>query len=214
MTTALDAARERFNKTAATWDSNPSRVEMARGVVEAIRNTIPLSRDMEVLDFGAGTGLLTLGLLPHVAHVTAVDASDGMLRVLDDKLKALGVDNVETRHVDIGRDPLPEAHYSLVASSMVLHHIENVPRTLLLLRRCLRPGGWIALADLDTEDGTFHTDPTGIHHKGFDRGQVGRWLESSGFVDIGFRDAFRMTRVSNGGEPRDYPLFLATGRAG
>jgi ubiquinone/menaquinone biosynthesis C-methylase UbiE len=71
-----------------------------------------------ILDFGAGTGLLTLGLLPYVAHVTAVDASDEMLQVLADKLKAMGIKNVNTRHCDIGKEPLPDADYFLVASSI------------------------------------------------------------------------------------------------
>ena len=70
------------------------------------------------MDFGAGTGLLTLGLLPYVAHVTAVDASDEMLQVLADKLKAMGIKNVNTRHCDIGKEPLPDADYFLVASSI------------------------------------------------------------------------------------------------
>jgi ubiquinone/menaquinone biosynthesis C-methylase UbiE len=167
---------------------------------------------MAVLDFGAGTGLLTLGLLPYVAHVTAVDASDEMLRVLADKLKALGIENGTTRHCDIGQEPLPEAEYSLVVSSMVLHHIMDVPRTFMLLRRCLRPGGWIALADLDSEDGSFHPDPTGVFHKGFDRGQIFRWMEEAGFVDVSLQDTYQMKRMSAGEQSRTYPIFLATGR--
>ena len=202
----------RFNRVAAGWDSNPARVELAKGVAEAIQKAVPISQDMAILDFGAGTGLLTLGLLPYVAHVTAVDASDEMLRILADKLKAQGIENVKTRHCDIGTEPLPEAAYSLVVSSMVLHHIVDVPRTLTILRRCLRPGGWIALADLDSEDGSFHPDPTGVFHKGFDRGQICRWLEDAGFADVSIQDAYRMRRRQEDGTTREYPVFLVTGR--
>jgi ubiquinone/menaquinone biosynthesis C-methylase UbiE len=215
MTTAgIDEVRARFNRVAAGWDSNPARVELARGVTEAIRKAVPITADMEILDFGSGTGLLTLGLLPYGARVTAVDASDEMLRVLADKLKSLGIGNVRTRHCDIGKEPLPESEYSLVVSSMVLHHILDVPRTLSLLRRCLRAGGWIALADLDSEDGSFHPDPTGVFHKGFDRGEIRRWMEEAGFVDVLIRDAYKMRRQADGGLSREYPIFLATGRAG
>lgn len=213
-TKGIAEVRARFNRVAAGWDSNPTRVELAKGVVEAIQKAVPISPDMEILDFGAGTGLLTLGLLPYVTHITAVDASDEMLRVLADKLRALGIRNVTTRHCDIGKEPLPEAEYSLVVSSMVLHHIVDVPRTLSLLRRCLRPGGWISLADLDSEDGSFHPDPTGVFHKGFDRGEICKWLGSAGFVDVSIQDAYQMRRQSDGGQSREYPLFLATGRAG
>ncbi len=213
-TEGIAEVKARFNRVAAEWDSNPARVDLAKGVAEEIRKAVPITQDMAILDFGAGTGLLTLGLLPYVAHVTAVDASDEMLRVLAGKLKALGIDNVKTRHCDIGKDPLPEAAYSLVVSSMVLHHIMNVPQTLKLLRRCLRPGGRIALADLDSEDGSFHPDPAGVFHKGFDRGQICSWLKDAGFVDVSIQDTYQMRRQSDGGQSRDYPLFLATGRAG
>ncbi|MEI8122213.1 MAG: class I SAM-dependent methyltransferase [bacterium] len=213
-TEGLAEVSARFNRVAAGWDSNPARVDLAKGVTEAIQKAVPITQDMAILDFGAGTGLLTLGLLPYVAHVTAVDASDEMLRVLADKLKAMGIENVNTRHCDIGKEPLPEAEYSLVVSSMVLHHIVDVPRTLHLLRRCLRPSGWIALADLDSEDGSFHPDPTGVFHKGFDRGQICRWLKEAGFVDVSIQDAYQMKRQSDGGQAREYPLFLATGRVG
>lgn len=212
-TNGIAEVRARFNRVAAGWDSNPARVELARGVAEAIQKAVPISPDMEILDFGAGTGLLTLGLLPYVAHITAVDASDEMLRVLADKLRALGIGNVETRHCDIGKEPLPDAQYSLVVSSMVLHHIVDVPRTLSLLRRCLRPGGWIALADLDSEDGSFHPDPAGVFHKGFDHGQMHKWLEGAGFGEVDVRDAYRMVRSQPAGTSREYPLFLVTGRA-
>ena len=213
MTQDIDEIRTRFNRVAAEWDSNPARVNLAKGIAEAIQKAVPLSPDMAMLDFGAGTGLLTLGLLPYVARVTAVDASEEMLRVLADKLKVLGIENVKTRHGDIGKAPLPEAEYSLVVSSMVLHHIKDVPQTLLLLRRCLRLGGWIALADLDSEDGSFHPDPTGVYHKGFDRGQICKWLEEAGFSKVDIRDAYQMERRQENGTVHTYPVFLVTGRA-
>ena len=211
-TEGIAKVRARFNSVAAGWDSNPARVDLAKGVAEAIQKTVPITQDMAILDFGAGTGLLTLGLLPYVAHVTAIDASDEMLRVLADKLKALGIGNVTTRHCDIGKEPLPDAEYSLVVSSMVLHHIADVPRTLSLLRNCLRPGGWISLADLDSEDGSFHSDTTGVFHKGFSRGEICRWLEGAGFSEVFIQDAYRMSRRQEDGTTREYPVFLVTGR--
>jgi len=211
MTTGIDEVQARFDRVASGWDSNPARVALAKGVAEAIRKVVPITLDMAVLDFGAGTGLLTLGLLPYVSSVTAVDASGEMLKVLADKLKALKIGNVRTLHSDIGRQPLPAAEYSLVVSSMVLHHIENVQEILKQLRQCLRPGGRIALADLDSEDGSFHPDPTGVFHHGFDRGQICQWLEAAGFTEVTSHDAYRMTRLQPDGSIREYPVFLVTG---
>jgi ubiquinone/menaquinone biosynthesis C-methylase UbiE len=213
MTADIQAVQDRFDRVAAGWDSNPARVALVKGIVAAIRQAVPLTRDMAVLDFGAGTGLLTLGLLPYVARITAVDASSEMLKVLADKLRSLEIDNVTPWHGDIGREPLPEAGYDLVVSSMVLHHIADVSQLFKPLRRCLRPGGWIALADLDSEDGSFHPDPTGVFHQGFDRQQIGNWLEAAGFRAVTLHDAYRMVRPQSNGGTREYPVFLATGIA-
>jgi len=186
---------------------------LARAVADAIQKAVALRPDMNVMDFGAGTGLVTLGLLPYVGNLTAVDASGEMLRVLDEKLKALRIGNVHTMLCEIGKTPLPVAEFDLIVSSMVLHHIPDVPETLHRLRPCLRLGGWIALADLDSEDGTFHSDSTGVYHHGLDREEVCRWLQDARFTDTTSREAHRMVRSSPDGQTRQYPVFLVTGRA-
>jgi ubiquinone/menaquinone biosynthesis C-methylase UbiE len=206
--------RERFDLLAAGWDANTGRVALARAVAEAIRNAVPLRPDMKAMDFGSGTGLVTLALLPDVAGITAVDTSGEMLKVLDEKLKALGIATVHTMLSDMNKAPLPGPEFDLIVSSMVLHHIPEVPQTIRRLRSCLRPGGWMALADLESEDGTFHADSTGVYHHGFDPEQVCRWLREAGFTDITAREAHRLVRPSPDGGSRAYPVFLVTGRAG
>lgn len=209
---AIDAVRKRFDGMAAKWDANPARVALADAVVTAIRAAVPLRADMHVMDFGAGTGLVSLGLSPLVARLTAADASEEMLRVLDEKLKASFIANVHTLHCDINRVPLPAAQFDLVASSMTLHHLPDVAHVLQRLRPCLRPGGWIALADLDSEDGSFHPDMTGVFHRGFERTQICAWLKNAGFIDVSAHDAYRMSRPAANGGTREYGIFLVTGR--
>ena len=208
----MSAPATRFDERAAEWDANPARVALARGVVAAIRAAVPLRPDMRVMDFGAGTGLISLGLLPDVAEVTAVDASEDMLRVLGEKVKALGIANLQSLRCDVGEAALPPGHFDLIVSSMVLHHLPVVPKVFAHLRPALRPGGWIALADLDSEDGTFHADPTGIYHNGFERAEVCRWLEEAGFGRAVSREAYRITRPGADGVLRTYPVFLVSAR--
>jgi len=207
-------AQARFDRKAAEWDANPARVALARAVVHAIRTAVTLDPRMNAMDFGAGTGLVTLGLLPYVGSMTAVDASVEMLRMLDEKMRSVPDRTIRTLHCDIVTTPLPTAAFDLVVSSMVLHHIADVPQTLRRLRPSLRSGGWIALADLDSEDGSFHSDPTGIFHHGFDREKIGAWLKDAGFTATTSREAHRMIRPSANGQSREYPVFLVTGRSG
>jgi len=212
MTTGgIEEIRKRFDSVAAQWDANPSRVELAKAVANSIRSTVPLRSDMKVMDFGAGTGLLTLALLPNIGSLTAVDASEGMLQVLEQKLKALGICNVNTMLSDIRNISMPDCGYDLIASSMVLHHIPDVFPVLQRLRLTLQPGGWIVLADLDSEDGTFHSDSTGVFHHGFDRREIRRWLTESGFTVVSIREAHRIIRTAADGTNREYSVFLAAG---
>lgn len=201
----------RFDKVAAEWDSNPRRIEMAKAVGETIRKAVKLCPDMKVMDFGAGTGLLTLALLPDVGSIVAVDTSEEMLRVLEKKLKTLQIANVRTLLCDVAKTVLPTAEFDLIVSSMVLHHLPDVQQVIRRLQPCLKSGGVIALADLDSEDGTFHADPTGVFHKGFDRNKVCEWLGNAGFTGVSAQDAYRITRAEADGGTRQYGVFLVTG---
>ena len=205
--------QQRFDQAAATWDANPGRVALARGVVEAIRRAVPLHPAMQAMDFGAGTGLVTLGLLPYVGTITAVDASREMLKILETKVQTLRSHQVRTFWRELADSSWPETRFDLIASSMVLHHIADVPQLFPQLRARLAPGGWIALADLDAEDGSFHADPTGVYHHGFDRAEVCGWLSDAGFAEAAAREAYRVVRSSDNGPAREYPVFLATARA-
>ncbi|OGV71400.1 MAG: hypothetical protein A3K19_01425 [Lentisphaerae bacterium RIFOXYB12_FULL_65_16] len=202
----------RFDRLAAEWDANPGRVAVARSVADAIRRDVPLRRDMDVLDFGAGTGLLSLSLLPDVGQVTAVDASGEMLAVLEAKVRTAKLANVRTLQCDVRSDPLPRAAFDLVVSSMVLHHIPDPAAVLTALVASLRPGGGVAIADLDHEDGSFHTDPQGVFHHGFERSEIRRLAEAAGLTNVCTRDAHVITRPDSEGKPQAYSVFLLTGR--
>ena len=83
---AQQDATARFDRAAAQWDNNPMRVARSKTVAESIRQAVPLRTDMQVLDFGAGTGLLTLALQPFVGAITASDTSQEMLSVIEARL--------------------------------------------------------------------------------------------------------------------------------
>ena len=87
---------------------------------------------------------------------------------------------------------------------MTLHHVADVEALLRKFFSLLAPGGCLALADLDAEDGTFHATREGIHHFGFDREAFAAQLATAGFVDVQFDTAARVAKA------RDYSVFLAT----
>ena len=201
-----------FDKEAAAWDSNPTRVKLAGDVAQAIREETPLTPDMDVLDFGCGTGLLTLALQPFVRSVTGVDSSDGMLGVLREKVERRKLTNVRARLLDIEKGDRLEGRYHLIVSSMTLHHIPDVARLLAEFRNVLKPGGCLCIADLDSDGGRFHVDSTGVFHPGFDRAALRKDFATAGFTDIRDRTAAWVTKPSAGGAPQTFTVFLMTGR--
>ena len=203
----MTSEKDRFDEIAGTWDEEPRRLALASSVAEAIGTAVPLSPALEVLDFGCGTGLVTLALRPRVGRITGADTSSGMLEQLRRKIAAGTLANVEAVWMDPAQPRLPDGPFDLVVSSMALHHVEDPGPVFRAFLERLRPGGRVALADLDREDGSFHDDARGVFHLGFDRADVARWLEAAGFVDV----AVRLATVDrkNG---REYPIFLATGR--
>lgn len=202
-----------FDEAAATWDDNPTRVELAKAVTKGILAEVPLMADMVVMDFGCGTGLITRGLAPRVASVVAADMSTQMLAVLDAKAKASGLNNVQPLPLEAGY-PLPEGSpFDAVVSSMVLHHVEDILALVARFARWLRPGGWVAIADLGPEDGTFHRGSSHVVHHGIDPGRLGSELAAVGFSIQSVRMVHTIRRQPEGADrPRDYPVFLLVAR--
>jgi tRNA (cmo5U34)-methyltransferase len=207
-------ATARFDEAAAQWDGNPARVELARAIGGAIARAVPLRPDWRVLDYGAGTGLLTLNLQPRVAELAALDSSSGMLEQLRQKVTGAGIRNVQTQLWDLEAKPYSAVGFDLVVSSMTLHHLRNVPLVFNRMAALLKPGGWLAVADLDTEDGSFHGDMGGVFHHGFERGQVSEWLAGAGLTRVSAQNAHSLTKPGAAGEMRAYGVFLAVGQKG
>lgn len=130
-----------------------------------------------------------------------------MLNALQDKIRRLDVSNVETMAGDLP-EHAPQGPFDLIVSSMTLHHIADTKALLRILLRLLRPGGYVALADLDREDGSFHGGKPGIAHHGFDRAELADWMEAAGFVDCRFSTAHRMDKQTDDGTIRQLPIFL------
>jgi tRNA (cmo5U34)-methyltransferase len=204
-------ATSRFDEAAAQWDNNPVRVELARAVGSAIERAVALGAGWRVIDYGAGTGLLTLCLQPKVGSILAMDSSMGMLETLSRKLATVEVGNVQIHPWNLENQPFQETGVDLVVSSMTLHHIRDVPLVLRRLADVLKAGGWLAVADLDAEDGTFHGEATDVFHHGFERERIAGWLGDAGFIGVRVADAHTITKPDANGQARSYGVFLATG---
>ncbi len=195
-----------FDRKAKDWDAKSIRIERAQAVAEGIKAGVRLTPQMTAFEYGCGTGLLSFALQPYLGHITLADSSTGMLTVLHEKIAASGIRNMTPLQLDLLTDPLPRDRYQLVYTLLTLHHIADTDKVLRAFHTLLDNSGYLCVADLDTEDGTFHEDE--FHgHLGFDRNEFGEKARQAGFRAINFTTVFHMIKDVEG-VSKDFPIFL------
>lgn len=207
----MSALKRDFNRDAASWDENPRRVQLAADIGRSILAQNALSPDMDVLDFGCGTGLVTLALQPHVGSITGADSSPGMLDVLKRKISDRHLVNVKTLYVNIDRGEMLSGSYHLIVSSMTLHHIKDVDALLKQFYQGLHPSGMLCVADLDEDGGRFHDVNDGVFHFGFRRETLSRQFEKAGFQNVRTVQAAQVEKPVAGGSNHLFTIFLTIG---
>ena len=193
-----------FDNRAKDWDKKDVRVNGAKVIADAIEKKIHLREDMEIIDFGVGTGLLGFEIAKKVKQVYGVDTSEGMIQTLKEK-------NSDTLHIvpihqDIIEKPLTQQFDGLV-SSMTLHHVKDLEAFFNMLYKTLKDDGFLAIADLESEDGTFHSDNNGVHHFGFHEDNLKKIVQKSGFKEVFIENINTIEKPH-----RNFGVFLLTAR--
>jgi predicted TPR repeat methyltransferase len=198
-----------FDARAADWDEDPAKVRRAAAVADAIRSRVPLTPSTRLLEYGAGTGLVTQRLAANVGAVTLADPSAGMRAVIERKVRAGELPrNARIWDLDLAEAPAPDDPVDLLVTVMTLHHISDLEPVLCGFAELLVDGGYLCIADLELEDGSFHaSDPDFDGHDGFAQDELRALLEAAGFTAVRSARCHEIQRGS-----RIYPVFLTTCR--
>ncbi|MFH0893798.1 MAG: methyltransferase domain-containing protein [Bacteroidota bacterium] len=202
-----------FDEKALTWDDNILNIERAKAIADKIKDQVPLNKDMRGFEYGCGTGLLSLNLISALKSITMADSSDGMLQVLRKKIQLQNITNMDVVNMDLVTDENVSEKFDIIFTAMTIHHIEDVPSILSNFYHMLSPNGFLCIADLDKEDGSFH-GPEFKGHLGFDRAYLKKLYETTGFENVITESCYAMKRTNDIGETSEYPLFLITGKRG
>lgn len=174
--------------------------------------------DLDVLEVGCGTGLLSFKLAPHVRSLVGVDTSDGMIDAFNKKVASLPdpskanlaavnvlvqeADDVHlqgaaaalaTRRGETGHDG--PYRFDLIVSHLTLHHIPSLPDVMATLMSCLRHDGRIALTDYEDfgpEAVPFHKKAKreGVERHGIKKDEIETIIDGVGFNEVRVERAF------------------------
>jgi len=192
-----------FETKADSYEEDDNRVSNVENIANSIIRNVSLNESMHLMDFGSGTGLLLERIAPLVGKVTAVDISKAMNDQLAQKRECLGCD-LEILEIDLEEKNI-ERKFDGIVSSMTMHHVKDILGMFVKFHKLLNEGGILAISDLDSEDGSFHTEDTGVYHFGFSRDEFCQCAKQAGFREITILDA-SVVKKPHG----SYPVFLLT----
>ena len=162
-----------FNHKAETFDS-PKNIFLANLVCQVVEKQIDVLSDKEILDFGGGTGLLSLPLAKQAKSVTLVDISEKMLEQARLKAERQEIKNIQFLEQDLLKKTL-EQEFDLIVVCRVLHHMPDVDAALSLFHQHLKEDGQLLLADFTK---------TEANHHGFDLAELEKQLIEHGFSSV------------------------------
>ena len=195
-----------FDDVAREWDDE-RRIERAKIIANKIRTTITVGKDKSAMEFGCGTGLVSFNLYNEFKNITLIDTSKEMINVVNNKIKALKLDNINTYCEDLVKNKLNE-RFDIIYSSMALHHVIDINEISKELYNMINLNGTLCIVDLNKDDGSFHKNEIGFNgHNGFSKTWLKSILEANGFSNIKYETFYKGKKQVDNNEMK-YSLFI------
>jgi ArsR family transcriptional regulator len=141
-----DRMRRYFDELAGKFGRQYVPGRSWQGIAEALLKLLP---PMVIADLGAGEGTISQLMAQRAKRVIAVDNSEKMVEFGSELAKKHGISNLEYRLGDLEDVPIPTGTVDLAFLSQALHHASHPERAVAEAWRILKPGGRIAILDLN-----------------------------------------------------------------
>jgi|LSQX01.3.fsa_nt_gb ubiquinone/menaquinone biosynthesis C-methylase UbiE len=205
-----------FSTVAGGWDTE-RRIRRAGIIADEIARSIQINDSYNALEFGCGTGLVSLYLSDRFKYITLVDSSEGMIDVLKRKIRDADISNMTAVLSDIcnrsgnSQEQLRAESFDVIYTSMAMHHVKDIIALLDIFYSLLKPGGYLCIIDLDRDDGSFHKlEKEFDGHNGFDQTALKSMLEGSSISCISSRTFYSDRKIIEY-EEVPYSLFIMIG---
>jgi len=136
----MDKSAKFWNKLAERYAKHPVGDEAAyQKKLEKTRSY--LRPDMEILEFGCGTGTTAISHSPCVKHIQAIDFSTEMIRICLEKAETADINNITFQCSSFDDFSAPEASFDAVLGLNTLHLLDNWEEVIKRVHKMLKPGG-------------------------------------------------------------------------
>ncbi|OGV54440.1 MAG: hypothetical protein A2X45_09580 [Lentisphaerae bacterium GWF2_50_93] len=197
-----------FDSRARDWDNEQRHLDRSQAIASELLKAIPVKADMRALEYGAGTGLLSFLLKDNFSEITMMDSSREMVNVTQEKIQAASASNLKALFIDLEKEDF-KGEFDIIYNQMTMHHVGNIDLIIGKFHSMLSKGGYLAIADLCKEDGSFHVDKK-VPHNGFDMQELSSMLKKHGFNNIAHRQCYILKKAVASGELKDFPVFMMT----
>jgi len=195
-----------FDAKARDWDKNQRYIDRSEAVADAIRKMIPIHPGMKALEYGSGTALLSFALKDEFTEITLMDNSREMIAVTEEKISSQRIPNMKPLLYDLEQQDY-DGKFDIIYNQMVMHHVNDIDGMIIKFSNMLNRGGYLVIADLYAEDGSFHGE--GFEgHLGFDTEFMAEKLKTLGFDQISYQPCYTIVKTDDTGETKEFPIFL------
>jgi ubiquinone/menaquinone biosynthesis C-methylase UbiE len=144
----VDHIRDQFTRQAQAYaDTAQAKDDDAHARLAALVGAEPTDR---VLDVACGPGYLTLAFAARCAEAVGVDATDALLDIARDNAAKRGITKARFDAGDATELPYADESFDVVVCRAAFHHFPNPGRVLGEMRRVVRTGGVVMVADFTT----------------------------------------------------------------
>src|SRR5919197_1132082 len=172
------------SRPAPEWIARLERPERVAGLkIDYIISKLELKPGQVVADIGAGPGVISLPMAKAVApngKVYAVDIDQAFIDHIAMRAKEQSIGNVQPILGKVTDPGLPARDVDVALFHDVLHHIKARAEYLKNTARYVKPGGRIAIVELDPKTGSHRNEP----ELQITKDQAKNWLAADGFKPV------------------------------
>jgi ArsR family transcriptional regulator len=176
-----DTMRRYFDELAGKFGRQYVPGRSWKGVAEALLKLMP---PMVIADLGAGEGTISQLMAQRAKRVIAIDNSEKMVEFGSEIARKHGIANLEYRLGDLEDVPIRTGTVDLAFLSQALHHARHPERAAAEARRILKPGGRVAVLDLNRHHFEQARELYADLWLGFTELEMERCLKTAGFRNV------------------------------